>query len=62
VELVQKRRRLYGDTADNPYRSSNWRRGHAPQNCFFFVIDRSTGYDANGRPIEVPEARQNNRP
>jgi len=46
---------------------------HAPKNGFFFVIDRTngkfisaknyvdvnwaTGYDANGRPIEVPEAR-----
>ncbi len=47
---------------------------HAPKNGFFFVIDRTngkfvsaknfvdvnwaTGYDANGRPIEVPEMRQ----
>ncbi len=46
---------------------------HAPKNGFFFVIDRgtgqfisannfvdvnwATGYDQNGRPIEVPEAR-----
>ena len=46
---------------------------HAPKNGFFFVIDRTdgslisaknfvdvnwaTGYDANGRPIEIPEAR-----
>ena len=46
---------------------------HAPKNGFFFVIDRTngkfisaknfvdvnwaTGYDANGRPIEVPAAR-----
>ena len=46
---------------------------HAPKNGFFFVIDRTngkfisaknfvdvnwaTGYDANGRPIEMPEAR-----
>ena len=46
---------------------------HAPKNGFFFVIDRTngkfisaknfvdvnwaTGYDSNGRPIEVPEAR-----
>src|SRR6476660_8399995 len=46
---------------------------HAPKNGFFFVIDRTngkfisaknfvdvnwaTGYDAAGRPIEVPEAR-----
>ncbi len=46
---------------------------HAPKNGFFFVIDRTngkfisaknfvdvnwaTGYDANGRPIEVKEAR-----
>jgi len=46
---------------------------HAPKNGFFFVIDRTngefisaqnfvdvnwaTGYDTNGRPIEVPEAR-----
>jgi len=46
---------------------------HAPKNGFFFVIDRTngkyisaknfvdvnwaTGFDANGRPIEVPEAR-----
>jgi quinohemoprotein ethanol dehydrogenase len=46
---------------------------HAPKNGFFFVIDRTngkfisaknfvdvnwaTGFDANGKPIEVPEAR-----
>ncbi|MEA2862549.1 MAG: quinohemoprotein ethanol dehydrogenase [Bradyrhizobium sp.] len=46
---------------------------HAPKNGFFFVVDRTngqfisaknfvdvnwaTGYDGNGRPIEVPEAR-----
>jgi len=46
---------------------------HAPKNGFFFVIDRTngkfisaknfvdvnwaTGYDANGRPVEVPAAR-----
>jgi len=46
---------------------------HAPKNGFFFVVDRTngkfisaknfvdvnwaTGYDANGRPIEVPAAR-----
>jgi quinohemoprotein ethanol dehydrogenase len=46
---------------------------HAPKNGFFFVVDRTngqfisaknfvdvnwaTGYDASGRPIEVPEAR-----
>jgi quinohemoprotein ethanol dehydrogenase len=46
---------------------------HAPKNGFFFVIDRTdgkfisaknfvdvnwaTGYDANGRPIEIPQAR-----
>ena len=46
---------------------------HAPKNGFFFVVDRTngkfisaknfvdvnwaTGYDANGRPIEVAEAR-----
>ena len=46
---------------------------HAPKNGFFFVIDRTngkfisaknfvdvnwaTGYDANGRPIEIAEAR-----
>ncbi|HMN80216.1 MAG TPA: PQQ-dependent dehydrogenase, methanol/ethanol family [Burkholderiaceae bacterium] len=50
---------------------------HAPKNGFFFVIDRTngkfisaknfvdvnwaTGYDKNGRPIEVPEARQNDK-
>jgi quinohemoprotein ethanol dehydrogenase len=51
---------------------------HAPKNGFFFVIDRTngqfisaknfvdvnwaTGYDANGRPIEIPEARQSDKP
>lgn len=46
---------------------------HAPKNGFFFVVDRTngkfisaknfvnvnwaTGYDANGRPIEAPDAR-----
>src|SRR4051812_31941034 len=46
---------------------------HAPKNGFFFVVDRTngkfisaknfvdvnwaTGYDANGRPIEIPAAR-----
>ena len=51
---------------------------HAPKNGFFFVVDRTngafisaknfvdvnwaTGYGANGRPIEVPEARQNDKP
>jgi PQQ-dependent dehydrogenase (methanol/ethanol family) len=51
---------------------------HAPKNGFFFVIDRSngkfisaknfvdvnwaTGYDRNGRPIEVAAARQNEKP
>jgi PQQ-dependent dehydrogenase (methanol/ethanol family) len=51
---------------------------HAPKNGFFFVIDRSngkfisaknfvdvnwaTGYDKNGRPIEVAAARQNEKP
>ena len=46
---------------------------HAPKNGFFFVVDRTngkfisaknfvdvnwaTGYDADGRPIEIPEAR-----
>ncbi len=51
---------------------------HAPKNGFFFVIDRTngkfisaknfvdvnwaTGYDANGRPIEVPEARSPDKP
>jgi PQQ-dependent dehydrogenase (methanol/ethanol family) len=51
---------------------------HAPKNGFFFVIDRTngeflsaknfvevnwaTGYDKNGRPIEVPAARQNEKP
>jgi quinohemoprotein ethanol dehydrogenase len=50
---------------------------HAPKNGFFFVIDRTngkfisaknfvdvnwaTGYDASGRPIEVPEARSPDR-
>ncbi|WP_420133730.1 PQQ-dependent dehydrogenase, methanol/ethanol family [Rhodopseudomonas sp.] len=51
---------------------------HAPKNGFFFVIDRTngkfisaknfvdvnwaTGYDANGRPIENPEARSPDKP
>ncbi|WP_326534128.1 PQQ-dependent dehydrogenase, methanol/ethanol family [Pseudorhodoferax sp.] len=51
---------------------------HAPKNGFFFVIDRTTGqfisarnfvnvnwatgYDANGRPVEVAAARQNEKP
>ncbi|CAG2151888.1 PQQ-dependent dehydrogenase, methanol/ethanol family [Cupriavidus numazuensis] len=51
---------------------------HAPKNGFFFVIDRTdgrfisaknyvdvnwtTGYDANGRPAEVPEARATDKP
>ena len=51
---------------------------HAPKNGFFFVIDRTngkfisaknfvdvnwaTGYDAAGRPIEVPEARSPDKP
>ena len=51
---------------------------HAPKNGFFFVIDRTdgkfisaknfvdvnwaTGYDANGRPIEIPEARSPDKP
>jgi quinohemoprotein ethanol dehydrogenase len=51
---------------------------HAPKNGFFFVIDRTngrfisaknfvdvnwaTGYDADGRPIEVPEARSVDKP
>jgi quinohemoprotein ethanol dehydrogenase len=50
---------------------------HAPKNGFFFVIDRTngkfisaknfvdvnwaTGYDANGRPIEVAEARSRDK-
>jgi quinohemoprotein ethanol dehydrogenase len=50
---------------------------HAPKNGFFFVIDRTngqfisaknfvdvnwaTGYDANGRPIELPAARDADR-
>ena len=50
---------------------------HAPKNGFFFVVDRTngkfisaknfvdvnwaTGYDANGRPIEVPAARGDER-
>lgn len=50
---------------------------HAPKNGFFFVIDRTngkfisaknfvdvnwaTGYDANGRPIEVAEARSSDK-
>lgn len=51
---------------------------HAPKNGFFFVIDRTngkfisaknfvdvnwaTGYDQSGRPIEVAEARQGDKP
>ncbi|MCP9630430.1 PQQ-dependent dehydrogenase, methanol/ethanol family [Rhodopseudomonas palustris] len=51
---------------------------HAPKNGFFFVVDRTngkfisaknfvdvnwaTGYDANGRPIENPEARSADKP
>jgi quinohemoprotein ethanol dehydrogenase len=51
---------------------------HAPKNGFFFVIDRTngkfisaknfvevnwaTGYDKDGRPIEVPEAREDDKP
>ncbi|MEJ8846854.1 PQQ-dependent dehydrogenase, methanol/ethanol family [Variovorax rhizosphaerae] len=51
---------------------------HAPKNGFFFVIDRTngkfisaknfvpvnwaTGYDKNGRPIEVPAARDGSKP
>ncbi|MDM0047029.1 PQQ-dependent dehydrogenase, methanol/ethanol family [Variovorax dokdonensis] len=51
---------------------------HAPKNGFFFVIDRTdgkfisaknfvdvnwaTGYDKNGRPIEVAAARANEKP
>ncbi|EIT69771.1 MULTISPECIES: PQQ-dependent dehydrogenase, methanol/ethanol family [Hydrocarboniphaga] len=51
---------------------------HAPKNGFFFVVDRTngqfisannfvdvnwaTGYDAKGRPIEVPEARSPDQP
>ncbi len=51
---------------------------HAPKNGFFFVIDRvngqfisaknfvdvnwATGYDAKGRPIEVPAARRGDQP
>ncbi len=51
---------------------------HAPKNGFFFVIDRTTGkfvsarnfvdvnwatgYDKNGRPIEVAEARSTDKP
>jgi quinohemoprotein ethanol dehydrogenase len=51
---------------------------HAPKNGFFFVIDRTngqfisaknfvevnwaTGYDANGRPVEVPESRSPDKP
>jgi quinohemoprotein ethanol dehydrogenase len=51
---------------------------HAPKNGFFFVIDRktgalisannfvdvnwATGYGKDGRPIEVPEARQGDKP
>ncbi|SFO64666.1 quinohemoprotein ethanol dehydrogenase [Variovorax sp. PDC80] len=51
---------------------------HAPKNGFFFVIDRTngkfisaknfvevnwaTGFDKNGRPIEIAAARQNEKP
>jgi len=51
---------------------------HAPKNGFFFVVDRTngefisadnyvpvnwaTGYDKNGRPIEVAEARSKDKP
>ena len=51
---------------------------HAPKNGFFFVLDRTNGrfisaknfvdvnwakgYDANGRPIENPEARATDKP
>ncbi|WP_416053042.1 PQQ-dependent dehydrogenase, methanol/ethanol family [Cupriavidus basilensis] len=51
---------------------------HAPKNGFFFVIDRTngqfisaknfvdvnwaSGYDQNGRPIELPEARATDKP
>ncbi|MGD9550315.1 MAG: PQQ-dependent dehydrogenase, methanol/ethanol family, partial [Burkholderiaceae bacterium] len=51
---------------------------HAPKNGFFYVIDRTngklisaknfvdvnwaTGYDANGRPIETPDARPEGKP
>ncbi len=51
---------------------------HAPKNGFFFVVDRTngkfisaknfvdvnwaTGYDADGRPIENPEARSADKP
>jgi len=51
---------------------------HAPKNGFFFVIDRTngkfisaknfaevnwaSGYDKNGRPIEIAAARQNEKP
>jgi len=51
---------------------------HAPKNGFFFVVDRSngqfisaknfvdvnwaTGYDANGRPLEIAEARSKDKP
>ncbi|PJK28477.1 PQQ-dependent dehydrogenase, methanol/ethanol family [Minwuia thermotolerans] len=51
---------------------------HAPKNGFFFVVDRTDGefisaenfvevnwaegYDANGRPIEVPAARAKDKP
>ena len=50
----------------------------APKNGFFYVIDRTngkfisaknfvdvnwaTGYDANGRPIEMPDARSPDKP
>jgi quinohemoprotein ethanol dehydrogenase len=51
---------------------------HAPKNGFFFVIDRTngqfisaknfvdvnwaTGYDSQGRPIEIPDARRTDKP
>ncbi len=51
---------------------------HAPKNGFFFVVDRTngkfisaknfvdvnwaTGYDQNGRPIEIPAARAGDKP
>lgn len=51
---------------------------HAPKNGFFFIIDRTngkfisaknfvdvnwaTGYDQNGRPLEIAEARQGDKP
>jgi len=51
---------------------------HAPKNGFFFVIDRTngkfisaqnfvdvnwaSGYDQNGRPVEIPAAREGDKP